>query len=362
MPSDGGPSSEPPAASPSREPATSAAPTSRAATIDGQIAYVAGADPQIHLLDLATGESRQLTNLGPEDAELSEAGLRPVVSCFFGPSGLSWAPDGSRLAFTYGGCDGVVHVVDLAGNTQRIADGRGPAWSPDGRLLVFAPNVPYAPCGMSCLVPPYPGAFDLHVVDVGGAAVPRPLTVDGASFAAGQAVFSPDGRWIAHTGPIPDDVADPEVFAATYLTAVDDGASRLLRVGAWPIGWLDDGRLAVMDERSSEALIVDPTTMTSVPVLPGRTVQSISRDGRLAVEWASDPVTGENLLRLRGSTGNLLTEMAGTFGAWSPDGRLVALLGSELDELVVIDGSGAVAAALPIVGSAAPMLAWRPAS
>ena len=79
----------------------------------GEIAYVAGDDPQIFLLDLATGDSRQLTELGPKDAELSLAApLQPALSCGFGPSSLAWSPDGSMLAFAYGSCDSVVYIVE----------------------------------------------------------------------------------------------------------------------------------------------------------------------------------------------------------------------------------------------------------
>ena len=38
----------------------------------------------------------------------------PAISCGFGPSGLAWSPDGSRLAFNYGGCETVLWLVDLS--------------------------------------------------------------------------------------------------------------------------------------------------------------------------------------------------------------------------------------------------------
>src|SRR5687768_8787804 len=92
------------AASPSSRVASTpeAAPTDTAAAkAHGQLAYVAGDDPQIFVLDLATGESRQLTQLTADDAALTGFGpVRPAVSCFFGPSSLTWSPDGALLAFT----------------------------------------------------------------------------------------------------------------------------------------------------------------------------------------------------------------------------------------------------------------------
>src|SRR5687768_12535691 len=51
-----------------------------AAEAHGQLAYVAGDDPQIFVLDLATGESRQLTHLTADDAALTGFGpVRPAV-------------------------------------------------------------------------------------------------------------------------------------------------------------------------------------------------------------------------------------------------------------------------------------------
>ena len=161
-----GPSSEPRSDRPTADATGSPLPSGQAGNVlDGQIAYVGGADPQIHLLDLASGESLQLTQLRPEHAELTGVGpMRPALSCFFGPSGLRWSPDGERLAFSYGSCDAVIYAVDLEGNLTRIGDGRGAAWSHDGRFLVYGANVPY--CAGPCGQPAEPGTLDLQIVDL----------------------------------------------------------------------------------------------------------------------------------------------------------------------------------------------------
>lgn len=359
-------------ADPTREPSvspSSAASAGPPATVgepgdrpEGQLAYVAGNDPQIFLLDLATGESRQLTNLRPEDAELTSAGpWRPMITCSFGPSGLAWSPDGSLLAFSYGACEGVVHVVDMAGNLRRIADGNAPDWSPDGRLLAYSPNIPYAPCGRGCIEPPYPGAYDVHVVDIAGGD-PRPLTVDGAAFAGGQPHFSPDGTLIAHTGPIPDELADPELFSATHVTSADGSGSRLVRVGSWPMAWLPDGRIAVIDELTSEMTIIDVASGAAMPVLPGRQVASISPDGALVAEWTSDPVSGASGTRLRTLAGLLIADVPGMFAAWSPDSRFMVGTGWDVAAFVVVAADGTLAANLPVDGPIFPSVAWRPGS
>jgi dipeptidyl aminopeptidase/acylaminoacyl peptidase len=55
---------------------------------------------------------------------------------------MSWSPDGSRLAFTFGT---ELHVFDSRDGTQRalpvgvdVASESPPAWSPDGSQIAFA--------------------------------------------------------------------------------------------------------------------------------------------------------------------------------------------------------------------------------
>jgi Tol biopolymer transport system component len=171
--------------------------------VEGTIAYVSGVeDPQIFLLDVASGEIRQLTHLRPEDAELTGlgTGLRPAITCGFGPYSLSWRPDGSMLAFTYGSCETVIYTVELDGTLHRIGEGRSPNWSPDGTRLVFGTNVPYAPCGVDCLDPSL-GPWEILMADPMGITAPVPLTANGGTFTASMPTYSPDGTRIAFSGP-----------------------------------------------------------------------------------------------------------------------------------------------------------------
>ncbi len=359
-----------PAASSPAPPSTSAAPSSppspapsaegtepSGAPTGGMIAYVAGMnDPQIHLLDLATGESRQLTNLQPEDAELTGEGpLRPVLSCGFGPYSLTWSPDGSLLAFTYGSCDTVVFVVDLEGATRRIGDGRSPAWSPDGSQLLYAANVPYMPCA-GCQDPGAPGELELRTLDVAGGE-PTPFTADGSTALAGGPHYSPDGALIAFSGPPQGE--DPSVFGATYVIGVDGSGARLVADGGYPTGWLPDGRILISRESDGSVHALDLESGESAQVGAAQTT-SVSPDGTRSVAWTSDPVSGASGLQLLTNDGEILGETGGSFGAWAPDSSAFAVFGSDAGlHLVSRDGETLASYEIGPWGGAA---AWRPGS
>lgn len=313
--------------------AASVAPSaSEPAELDGVVAYVGGADPQIHLLDLASGQSRQLTNLRPEDAELTASGpMRPVLTCGFGPTGLQWAPDGSRLAFAYGGCDKVVHVVDLDGTLQRIGGGRSPAWSPDGRRLVYEQNYPFM--GMSA-----DRAWPLLVVDMdGGDLTPRPLGEVGMGFFAGSPSYSPDGALLTFTGPLEPGSYDP-MSSGAYVMRSDGADLMLAAPGAWSVGWLPDGRIIVNEPTMGGSSAVDPGSGDSTPVAGGDSVHAISPDGSLLLAMhVGDEGQGVRLYRVGGE---LVAEMGGFAPTWSPDGRALLVNDTDSGELLVIGVDG----------------------
>lgn len=354
-----------PAATPPPTGEPSGAPTASAAALTGEIAYVGGAaeDPQIHLLDLVTGESDQLTHLRPEHAELTASGpMRPVLSCGFGPSGLAWSPDGSLLAFAYGGCDTVVYVVDLAGELRRIGDGRGPAWSPDGTLLLHAANVPFSPCGVACQEQPEPGLWDLQVAVVADEAPSGPFTPDGSTSGAGSPTWSSDGSMIAYSGPPPRGAA-PEVFSATYVIGADAGEPRMIGVGAWPLGWHPDGRLLITSEEDGSVHAVDLETGDSDQVGPAQTA-TIAPDVSLVVAWAdADPVTGRWRSRLLTTEGDSVADLPGDVVAWAPGSDALILADAMRSMLVLVDRSGAVLASYeaPTQGGGLAV-SWRPGS
>ena len=345
----------------------SPSPTARAG-LQGEIAYVAGQDPQIHLLDLATGESRQLTHLRPQDGDpAAEGPMRPVLSCAFGPSGLAWSPDGSQLAFAYGGCAGVVYLVDLEGELTRVADGASPAWTPDGNGLVFAPNGQFCMGVADCnRVPPHPGAWSLQVFDIAGGREPRSLSVDPMVAPAGRPTFSPDGSLIAFSGALPDPSADPEQLGGAYVIGADGSNLRLAARGAWAAGWLPDGRLVIVAEQSGDLHALRLDTGDSETLGGDAGPGAVSPDGSRLLLTTFEPGSGAPRVRMTTLAGAPLAELEGSYAAWAPDSRAVVISVSvgEGAGLVLIghDGEELGTFVPPNAVNGLGEAAWRPGS
>lgn len=333
----------------------------------GLIAYVAGADPQIHLLDLMTGESRQLTHLTERDAApISQGPMRPAMSCFFGPSSLSWSPDGSLLSFAYGGCESVVHVVDLEGRLTRIADGRSPSWSPDGGRLLFSPNVAFCPMPdpTACGEPPQQDAWNLQIVDIAAGTPPRPLSADQATAFGAQATYSPDGALIAYSGRLPNPEQDPELFGATWVIDADGSNARVIARGAWPVGWLADRRLALVDERSGAIHAVELSTGEAVALSRTSGPVSLSPTGGHVMTTETDNATGvSTTVIVATADGSIVASVRAHPWGWAPSGSAAAVINLESGVALVIglDGTEIVRHRLPDAMNAFTA-AWRPGS
>lgn len=204
---------------------------------DGQIVAVRGSRGSNQLV-LVTADGRRITPL---------TGFSPDTQ-WYDPR---WSPDGRRIAavrWEHGGYTSVV-VLDTAGATLRVmlrerAVAATPAWTPDGRSLLFTSD-------RSGRAEVYRAALDSsRVVDGGGAAGTDAgvTAVGGAGAGVTYPLISPDGSQIAvtalrgdgyHIGVAPYDSArtvalgedPPTDSAAVPPDARDSG--RVTRYSPW---------------------------------------------------------------------------------------------------------------------------------
>jgi Tol biopolymer transport system component len=107
-----------------------------------QIAYIDGLGDWGNSLREMNTDGSDVHVLDGSDVHLLEFGEQPngtgsVRSLGMHPNGLSWSPDGTRLAV--GLLNDGISVVDADGSglTLAVPDGRDPYWSPDGTRISY---------------------------------------------------------------------------------------------------------------------------------------------------------------------------------------------------------------------------------
>jgi serine/threonine protein kinase/Tol biopolymer transport system component len=125
------------------------------------------------------------------------------------PDGMNqypvWSPDGKHIAYSYSkGTNPTINIraADGSGTANQIADKAvafPSSWSPDGKVLAYSRTL---------------GAtFDWDVYGIQVDADSQPRLIIGGPHNQLQAMFSPDGRWLAY---VSDEDGQHEVYVTPY--------------------------------------------------------------------------------------------------------------------------------------------------
>jgi Tol biopolymer transport system component len=158
----------------------------------------------------------------------------------------SWSPDGKRIAYSSQTRDVYIREID-SGKREKVSEGREPAWSADGTVLMLARGRRYEE----------PGLFLNHV---GGDPKPVPF-LQGADYY--QPAFSPDGRWVAYTS---GESGEFQVYVQAFPTG--RGKRQISKHGGAQPVWRRDGRELFYREVSPIG-----ANIVAVPVTIGATFE-----------------------------------------------------------------------------------------
>lgn len=247
------------------------------------IAYVRDAepDPQVWLMNADGSRQRQLTRSSGEK-------LRPI-----------WSPDGKRLTFMVWNrsrCEPELYLwcpytdvwtigANGTGERKLLNEAMQPAWSRDGRRLLFQDFEPYTPAT----------ARVLKVARADGSAARTIFRGAMEQAFRSPPAWSPDGSRIAFG------TTTPKLEHRVMVARVDGSARRRLAVGLYA-AWAPGGKSLAIEQ---------PTGVFVLPLAGGRARKVGLRAG-----------------------------FGGSCPTWSPGGKRIALLTSATLTVVRPDGTG----------------------
>jgi Tol biopolymer transport system component len=280
----------------------------------------------------------------------------------------SWSPDGQSIAFIRAGPDTArIMVVPAAGGPEkqiavpgrfdpghtRVSAGPlerlgnpGPAWSPDGKSLVYRQCLPTRETGCP-----------LHLVSLATLEVRR-LTEQRSGVSDVMPAWSPDGKKLAFARFLSNNsVAD------LYLISADGG--KLTRVTTEShdirgLTWSGDGRSLIFSSNRTGTYSLWSVSLWDLAITPinaiGETAiqPAVSKDNQLLVY--TDASMNVNIWRFDVAShvsGKLITSTRqNRNGVWSPDGKRIAFTSDRRGswELWVADADGSQAAQVTNLG------------
>ncbi len=244
-----------------------------------------------------------------------------------------FSPDGRLIAFSEHDGDGGVFIVGATGESERrLTDfGGNPAWSPDGKQIVFASETVDLPHSRV-------STGRLFVVDVAGGP-PKPITNEDQD--AVHPKWSPSGQRIAFWGVVAGqrDLASVKADGTDRVSITNDAALD------WAPEWSPDGRwiyfasdrggsMAIwriaVDDRTGQPS-GEPEAVTA-GVEAAMDLPSFSSDGRTLVfrsqmESANPAAIPFDPVTERAGTPRILTTRTGILlpASISPDGQWIAM-------------------------------------
>ena len=278
-------------------------------------------------------------------------GLRRLMD---GYGDFSWSPDGTRLAYADGG---VVTIVAADGSGRSVLrtarEAFAPLWSPDGTRIAFGTSsggtyvaradgsgdamlvepdrlahlYGWTPDGRLVVIRSIPNNYsEVVVYDLAGGR--RVLAADAQPFV--QPRVSPDGRLVAY---LKDRIAVASIDGSG-TTGLTDPCCASESVGS-PLAWSPDSRrLAFI--HYGDVWVVGADGSGDRVFVPGATDPAWSPDGRMAVigdgTQRIDGKAQSGLQVVDGNGGGRRTVLVPARGfwprapAWSPTGRLIALM------------------------------------